>query len=234
MAEVDTRPAGDAGDADAANADQMALNDQAAVDTYAAGETSRLEIPAIKLFGRWEVGQIIISDMSLRDYIAISGKAQRYLPHTAGRYQSKRFHKAKMPIVERLVDSLMMHGRNNGKKLMAMRIVQHCFEIIHILTGENPLQVLVSAVINGGPREDTTRIGSAGIVRRQAVDVSPLRRVNQAIYLLCTGAREAAFRTSKTIAECLADEIINCSKGSSNSYAIKKKDELERVAKSAR
>ena len=32
----------------------------------------------------------------------------------------------------------------------------------------------------------------------------------------------------KTIAECLADELINAAKGSSNSYAIKKKDELER------
>ncbi|MGH0154364.1 UNVERIFIED_CONTAM: hypothetical protein FKN15_026929 [Acipenser sinensis] len=99
---------------------------------------------------------------------------------------------------------------------------------------ENPLQVLVNAIINSGPREDSTRIGRAGTVRRQAVDVSPLRRVNQAIWLLCTGAREAAFRNIKTIAECLADELINAAKGSSNSYAIKKKDELERVAKSNR
>ena len=44
---------------------------------------------------------------------------------------------------------------------------------------QNPLQVLVSAIINSGPREDSTRIGRAGTVRRQAVDVSPLRRVNQ-------------------------------------------------------
>jgi len=50
------------------------------------------------------------------------------------------------------------------------------------------------------------------------VDISPLRRVNQAIYLLTTGAREAAFRNIKTIAECLADELINAAKGSSNRY----------------
>ena len=54
------------------------------------------------------------------------------------------------------------------------------------------------------------------------------------MYLLCTGAREAAFRNVKTIAECLADEIINAARGSSNSYAIKKKDEIERVAKANR
>ncbi|KNA18202.1 hypothetical protein SOVF_072980 isoform A, partial [Spinacia oleracea] len=67
-----------------------------------------------------------------------------------------------------------------------------------------------------GPREDDTRIGSAGVVRRQAVDISTLRRVNQTIYLLTTGARESAFRNIKTIAECLADELINAAKGSSN------------------
>ena len=164
----------------------------------------------------------------------------------------------------------MMHGRNNGKKLMAVsivgrrgcgaksqrrraprnrptpfpslplppffqtRIVQHAFEIVYLLTDSNPIQVLVDAIINGGPREDATRIGSAGVVRRQAVDISPLRRVNQAIYLLTTGARESAFRNIKTIAECLADELINAAKGSSNSYAIKKKDEIERVAKANR
>ena len=77
------------------------------------------------------------------------------------------------------MNSLMMHGRNNGKKLLTVRIVKHSFEIIHLLTGENPLQILVNAVINSGPREDSTRIGRAGTVRRQAVDVSPLRRVNQ-------------------------------------------------------
>uniref|UniRef100_A0A8D1YK81 Small ribosomal subunit protein uS7 n=1 Tax=Sus scrofa TaxID=9823 RepID=A0A8D1YK81_PIG len=170
----------------------------------------------------------------IEDYIAVKEKYAKYLPHSAGRYAAKRFRKAQCPIVERLTNSMMMHGRNNGKKLMTVRIVKHAFEIIHLLTGENPLQVLVNAIINSGPRDDSTRIGRAGTVRRQAVDVSPLRRVNQAIWLLCTGAREAAFRNIKTIAECLADELINAAKGSSNSYAIKKKDELERVAKSNR
>ena len=95
-------------------------------------------------------------------------------------------------------------------------------------------QVIVDAVVNSGPREDATRVGSAGVVRRQAVDVAPMRRINQAIYLITTGARESAFRNMKTIAECLADELINAAKGSSNSYAIKKKDEVERVAKANR
>ena len=41
-----------------------------------------------------------------------------YVPHTAGRYAAKRFRKAQCPIVERLVNALMMHGFGfNGKKL---------------------------------------------------------------------------------------------------------------------
>ena len=61
------------------------------------------------------------------------------------------------------------------------------FPFLPPLSSQNPLQVLVDAVANSGPREDSTRIGRAGTVRRQAVDVSPLRRVNQAVWLLCTG-----------------------------------------------
>jgi small subunit ribosomal protein S5e len=169
-----------------------------------------------------------------QDYIGVKAKHAVYVPHTAGRYAAKRFRKAQCPIVERLVNALMMHGRNNGKKLMAVRIVKHTMDIIHLLSDQNPLQVIVDAIINSGPREDATRVGSAGVIRRQAVDMSPLRRVNQAIWLITTGSREAAFRNVKTIAECLADELINAAKGSSNSYAIKKKDELERVAKANR
>jgi len=190
------------------------------------------DLQGVKLFNKWSYEDVEIKDISLTDYLEIRHPV--YLPHTAGRYAVKKFRKAQCPIVERLTNSLMMHGRNNGKKLMAVRIVKHAFEIIYLLSDQNPVQVLVDAIINTGPREDSTRIGSAGTVRRQAVDVSPLRRVNQAIHLLTTGTRESAFRNSKTIAECLADELINAAKGASNSYAIKKKDELERVAKSNR
>ena len=116
-----------------------------------------------------------------------------------------------------------------------MRIFRQALEIVHLLTGQNPLEVLFEAIVQGGAREDSTRIGSGGTVRRQAVDVSPMRRVNQAIYLMCKGSRESCFRSHKSISETLADEIINASKGvGSNSYAVKKKDEIERVAKGNR
>lgn len=186
----------------------------------------------IKLFNKWSFEEVEVKDASLVDYIQVTKPI--YVSHTAGRYANKRFRKAQCPIVERLTNSLMMNGKNNGKKLKAVRIVKHTLEIINVLTDQNPLQVVVDAIINSGPREDTTRVGGGGAARRQAVDVSPLRRVNQAIALLTIGAREASFRNIKTIAETLAEELINAAKGSSTSYAIKKKDELERVAKSNR
>merc|ERR1712146_543486 len=188
----------------------------------------------VKLFAKYSFDEVKVDDMALTDYIACKPANAVYLPHSAGRWSKKRFKKAQCPIVERITNSLMMHGRNNGKKLLAVRIMRHTCDIIHLLTNENPNQVIVDAVVNSGSLEDSCRIGSAGVVRRQAIDVSPLRRVNQAIFLLTTGAREASFRNIKTIAECLAEEFINAAKGSSNSYAIKKKDEIERVAKANR
>ena len=81
----------------------------------------------------------------------------------------------------------MFHGRNTGKKLNAMKIVEQAFDIINLMTDKNPLQVLVEAVSNAGPREDSTRIGTSGVVRRQAVDVSPFRRVSFALILITQG-----------------------------------------------
>jgi small subunit ribosomal protein S5e len=90
-----------------------------------------------------------VSDQSLEDYIGVlPAKHATYVPHTAGRYSKKRFRKAQCPIIERLTNSLMMHGRNNGKKLKAVKIIRHAMEIIHLLTDQNPVQVIVDAVVN--------------------------------------------------------------------------------------
>ncbi|PKU66175.1 40S ribosomal protein S5-1 [Dendrobium catenatum] len=122
--------------------------------------------------------------MSVVDYIAVSpSKHGSYLPHIAGRYSLKRFRKAQCPIVERLTNSLMMHGRNNGKKLKAVRIVKHTMDIIHLLIDTNPIQIILDAIINSGPREDAIRIGSAGVVRLRLL-IFPLSDglINQYIF----------------------------------------------------
>merc|ERR1711934_569063 len=191
-----------------------------------------------KLFGKWAYDNVKSSELSLVEYLSVSNvKSQVFTPYTAGKYQKKRFQKVSCPITERFTNQLMVgNHRQNGKKQQAVRIFRQTLEIIHLLTGQNPLEVLFEAIVQSGAREDSTRIGSGGTVRRQAVDVSPLRRVNQAIYLLCKGSRESAFRSHKNMSETLADEIIAASKGvgQSDSYAVKKKDEIERVAKGNR
>merc|ERR1712216_133253 len=129
----------------------------------------------VKLFDKYAFDEITVSDMALTDYLAVKPADACYIPHSAGRWQKVKFRKAQCPLIERLTCSIM-----------------------HLLTGENPMQIIVDAVINAGPREDSCRVGSAGVVRRQAVDISPLRRVNQAIWLITTGARESAFRNIKS------------------------------------
>jgi small subunit ribosomal protein S5e len=128
----------------------------------------------------------------------------------------------------------MRHGRNTGKKNLAMQIVKEALDIIALTTGANPLTTVLKAISLGAPREDSARAGSGGTAKKTAVDVSPMRRINLSIYLMSVGARKASFRNVRNIAECLADEIIACSQGSVSSYAIRKKDEIERGAKANR
>ncbi|RZC85039.1 hypothetical protein C5167_047821 [Papaver somniferum] len=89
-----------------------------------------------------------VSGMSLVNFVGVAARHATYVSHTAGRYSAKRFRNAQCPIVERLTNSLMMHGRNNGKKIMAVRIFKHGMDIIHLLTDQNPIQFIVDVVIN--------------------------------------------------------------------------------------
>ena len=165
----------------------------------------------IKLFGLYDKQNDGKCDLSLVELISYNtAKTNVYVPHTAGRYQVKRFRKTQCPIVERLTNTLMRHGRNNGKKNIAIQIVRQALDIIHLITNRNPVALVLEAVSNAGPREDSARAGSGGVVKKTAVDVSPLRRINLALYLISIGARESAFRSTRRIGECLADEIIAC------------------------
>ncbi len=185
----------------------------------------------ILLFGKWGYEGIYIRDPSLKKYISLRPV---WLPHTGGRHEHRRFGKAEVPITERLINKLMYPSRNTGKKALAYNIVKKAFELIYLRTGENPLQVLVRAIENAAPREETTRIMYGGIVYHVAVDVSPQRRVDLALRHIVEGARNAAFNNPKPIEECLADEIIAAANYDPKSYAIQRKEEIERIALSSR
>ena len=146
----------------------------------------------------------------------------------------KSFRKTTSPIVERFVCAMMFHGRNTGKKVKAVRILRQAMEIIHLQTGENPLQAILDAIIYGGAREDSTRIGQGGTAKRIAVDVSSFRRVNQAIYYITKYARDKSFKNGKNVAETLADEIVQASRNNPACSTCKRRDDIEKNAKANR
>lgn len=185
----------------------------------------------ILVFGKWSVEGIEVKDPGLKRYISLKPK---YVPFTFGRFANIRFGKSRVPIYERLINMLMRPGKNTGKKYLATKIVMKTFEIINLRTGKNPIEVLVRAIENAAPREETTRIAYGGIIYHVSVDVAPQRRIDLALRHISEGARLASFRNPKPIEESLADEIIWASENDSRSYAIKKKEEIERIALASR
>jgi small subunit ribosomal protein S7 len=199
----------------------------------------------IKLFGRWDF-DVEVVDVGLQNYINLNPV---YAPHSGGKHSKKRFWKAeKVSIVERLINKVMrssvgsrkfsgkyMRGAGaTGKKNLATNIIEDTFELIEKRTGMNPIQVLVDAIQNAAPREETTTIIYGGVNYHQAVDVAPMRRIDMALKYLVVAAYGNSFNKKTTIEECLAHEIIEAAKNDPRSFAIKKKEEMERIAQSAR
>merc|ERR1712032_160264 len=175
-----------------------------------------------------------IKDITLHDYISIGRSFDGTVDFSFGINQTKRFQKSRTCIIERLTNSLMMNGTNSGKKIVCANLIESALKILKIVTCFKAFQVVYDAICSSAPREDTTRVGRAGIKRRVSVDISPMRRVNQAIWLITVGSREKAFKNIYPLSECLANELIGASKENNSAYSIKKKEEIERIAKSAR
>lgn len=182
------------------------------------------------VFGKYNPYEVEVDDPALKNYISLE---PRFVPHTHGLHTTP-FTNQKVFIVERLINKVMRKGHNTGKKIQAYNIVKEAFEIIEKKTKKNPLQVLVNALINAGPREEIVRLKYGGIAVPKSVDTSSLRRLNIALRNICEGARRASFKSKRSIAACLADEIMAAANNDSKSFAIAKKEEVERVAKSAR
>ena len=185
----------------------------------------------IKLFGKWSFDGIEVADPGIKRYIPLKPV---HIPHSMGRHEHGKFRKAKVNIVERLTNNLMRPGSSAGKKTRAINLVKNAFEIIHLRTKQNPIQILVRAIENTAPCEDTTRISYGGIAYHMAVDLSPQRRVDLALRFLSEGARKTAFGNPRSLDECLAEDLILAANKDVKSYAVQKRNEMERVARSSR
>ena len=68
----------------------------------------------------------------------------------------------------------------------------------------------------------------------KSVDTAPLRRVDSAIGFIAEATLKASRKSKKTASAILADELIAASKGDAKCFSVGKKEERERIAKSAR
>jgi len=199
-----------------------------------------------KLFGKYDLSEVKVTDPSFVAYVNLSPVN---MPHSHGRHAKKQFGKSAVNIAERLANKLMRggtgektsgkvirtDGRLQGKKSRVMGIVEQALETVATRTKKNPVQLLVDAAQNAAPREDFTRVSMGGVSYQVAVDVSASRRLDMALRNIALAAIMGGFDKKKTLADALADEIELAAKNDSNlSYAIKKRDETERMARSSR
>jgi small subunit ribosomal protein S7 len=185
----------------------------------------------IKLFQKWAFTGIEVKDTGLKRYLNLTPMTT---PHSMGRHEHQRFRKAQVNIVERLINGFMRPGKNSGKKAKTTNMVKQAFEIIHLRTGKNPIEILVKAVENSAPCEDTTRVSYGGVVYHLSVDIAPQRRIDLAIRHITEGARKTSINNPRSIQETIADELILAANHDIKSAAIAKRHEIERIAQSSR
>ena len=186
-----------------------------------------------KVFDKWSLEGIEVQDAGLKRYISLKPIQN---PHSGGRHEHHRFMKSNVNIVERLINLMMRPGKSGGKKAKATSIVKNAFDIIHLKTRRNPVEVLVQAITNSSPCEDVTRVAYGGVVYPVSVDMIDQTTFIEELALrhLSDGTRKASFSNPKTVDEALADEIINAASRDAKSFAVKKRDEMERVALASR
>jgi small subunit ribosomal protein S7 len=198
---------------------------QEATEAPVAGKNTNL------LFNKWDLSEVKVNDPGLVRYISVDSLI---VPHSCGRKQKQQFSKSEMLIVERLINRLMQTENNTGKKELTTRIVKEAFDIVYKKTKRNPVEVLIDAIANTGPREETVRLKYGGINVPKSVDTAPQRRIDTALFFIARAVEQGSRKKKKSASAVLADELIAAAAGDTRSYAVAKKEERERVAKSAR
>jgi len=194
-----------------------------------------------KVFDLYDLSEVKVEDKGLKSAINLEPKL---IVKSQGRNVQK-LGQLKVNIIERLMNKLATAGHRGkkhrieighatGKYSKNMKIVLEAFKLIEKRTNKNPVSVFVKALENAAPRDEITVIEYGGARYPQAVDVSPLRRVNLALKHIIHGASDKAFNKKKTIAQSLAEEIIMAAEGNGESFALRKKNEAEKQADSAR
>jgi len=192
-------------------------------------QVSEPDMPVVPLFGKWDLTEVVINDTTLEKYINLDAFQ---IPHTGGRHSKKRFGRRDLTVIERFINNFMRTEKYTGKKAQAYNVMKNAFDIINSKKKTNPAQVMVQALENSAPRAAVISLRYGGIRVYSGVDVSPTRRVDTAIRNLCIGALQSA-KKQRSIEKSLSRELMLASEGNPDSYAVGKKEELERQAEAA-
>ena len=125
----------------------------------------------------------------------------------------------------KVVTKLVNHIMKDGKKGTAQRIIYDAFDIVKEKTGEEAMVVFEKAMNNIKPSLEvkSRRVGGANY--QVPVEVKPDRAQALAFRWL---AQYARLRNGHSMAENLANEIIDASNGTGAS--VKKKDDTHKMA----
>ena len=183
------------------------------------------------VFGKYDAAEVVCRDPGLAPYINLSTVG---VPHTGGRHANAWFGKAKLSVVERFTNKLMRTGKYTGKKMGALKAFESALDSIAERSGENPLQAFVDAICHAAPMEEITRIKFGAVSQPKAVDSSPSRRLDVALGNLAKGAQQGTSKSKRTLTQCIINELPKASVGDVTSFAVAKKEEVQRIAASAR
>ena len=125
-------------------------------------------------------------------------------------------------------------GHNTGKKEKAYQTVEKTLMLIEQRTKKNPIEVYVKAIENAAPREEIITIEYGGARYPKATECAPQRRIDIVLRYFIQGAYARSFGKKLSAEQGLAEEIIAAYNQSGTSFAISKKQELERQADSSR
>jgi len=126
-------------------------------------------------------------------------------------------------LVTQIVNKVMLHG----KRSLAEHIVYEAMEIIAVKTGEESLSTVKRAVDNVKPPLEVKSRRVGGATYQVPVEVRPRRATTLGIRWIVDFARA---RREKTMAECLAAELMDAANGLG--AAVKKRDDMQKMAES--
>ena len=183
------------------------------------------------VFGKWDASEVTCDDPGLAPYINLTTIGT---PHSGGRHANAWFGKSKLSVIERFINNLMRTGKFSGKKQHCVKAFDQALDKIASRSGQNPLQKFIDAIVEAAPCEETTRIKVGAVSQPKAVDSSPSRRLDIALRNISIGAATATAKSRRTLTEGIVSELSKAAEGDVNSYSVGKREEIERIAASAR